>query len=778
MNFPSNPKFFGARVHRFEDQRLLTGAGRYVDDVPCPDALHAAFLRSPYAHARIRKINLSGCASRGAIAAFSAEDLGSALGPFPIQPPHPAIRGNNWCALAKEKVRFVGEPVAVTVAGTRAEAEDALEAASVEYEVLPAANHPAEASQDGASLVQDELGDNRQASVKVGMGDPDQALKESPRVESFELRIKRGAAGSMECRGILARYDPMVDRLEVVASTQVPHVVRQRLALLLDRPEESIDVSAPDVGGGFGPKAMFYPEDLVLPWLAIRLRRPVKWIEDRLENILAGIQEREQVHQVTVGFDEEGHIHALKLTSLVDSGAYPVYGLVNPMLTVMHVPGLYKLRHYAAEMEVAYTHRVPCAPVRGAGRPEGTFIIERTMDHIARTLKLDPAEVRIRNLVQADEFPYEVGLPARTGIMTYDSGDFPALLEKTLSQAGYEELRKQRSGDRRAKPVGVGVACNIEETSVGPFEGAKIRVEPTGRVVVATGACPQGQGHETTFAQVAADALEIPLENIKVTTGDTRHIPYGVGTVASRSAAITSSAILLSAASVQEKALLLASEKLEAPREDLKFGGGKVYVKGMPERSASLGELAQFSIGGLGAILPPAVTPGLEAEEYFSPSQSSFSSGCHVAVVEVDPETGFVKVLRYIAGHDCGKVINPLLVDGQIHGGVAHGVGDVLIEELVFDENANPQASTFLDYLLPLSTDVPPIETLHIETPCPHAPSGVKGAGECGTIGAIAAVVSAIEDALRPWDVRLRETPLTPSRLHAIIREQAGSEGG
>ncbi|MFQ5914806.1 MAG: molybdopterin cofactor-binding domain-containing protein [Nitrospinota bacterium] len=775
-DFPLNPRFFGARVPRVEDKRLLTGGGRYVDDIPCPGALHAAFLRSPYAHARIAHIDLSGCIAAGAVAAFEAEDLGTAAQPFPIAPPHPAIRGRNWAALARGKVRFVGEPVAVVVAATRAEAEDALEAARVDYEVLAAVSHPARALETGAPCVHDDLGDNRTARVQVKIGDAEEALSQAPRVENFQIRIKRGAGGSMECRAILAQYDRGFGRLKVYSSTQVPHLLRQRLAPLLGRSEDSIEVSAPDVGGGFGPKAIIYPEDAVVPWLAIKLGRPVKWIEDRLENLQAGVQEREQIHEVSVGFDDEGRILAVKLRSVIDTGAYPVYGLVNPMLTLLHVPGLYRLRHYSSELDVVYTNRVPCAPVRGAGRPEGTFLIERTMDHIARAVDLDRAEVRFRNFVQPDEFPYEVGLPGRSGVMTYDSGDYPELLGRTLEKAGYDSLRRQGGRWKDGKLIGVGVACNIEETSVGPFEGAMIRVEPNGKVIVATGASPQGQGHETTFAQVAADALGVSPEDVRVVTGDTNHIAYGVGTVASRSAAIASSAILLAAETIREKALSLAAEKLEVGWEDLEMGEGKVFVKGSPERSATLGELARFSLASLAAALPAGVKPGLQAEEYFSPSRPAYSSGAHVAVVEVDPETGFVKLLRYVAGHDCGRVINPLLVDGQIHGGVAHGVGDVFIEEVAFDENGQPLASTFLDYLLPLATDVPPIETVHLETPCPHNPAGVKGAGECGTIAAIAAVVSAIEDALTPLGVRIQESPVGPARLHTLIRHQARKE--
>ncbi|MFQ5914663.1 MAG: molybdopterin cofactor-binding domain-containing protein [Nitrospinota bacterium] len=780
MNFelPMIPRFFGARVPRTEDKRLLTGGGRYVDDIPCPDVLHAAFLRSPYAHARIVSVDLSGCAGAGAIASFHAEDLGPVSKPFPIQLPNPAIRGHSWAALAKDKVRFYGEPVAVVVAASRAEAEDALEAARVEYEVLPAASHPVQALEPGAPLVQDELGDNLAAHLEGKIGDVDQALSGAAHVETFEPRIQRGAAGAMECRAILAQYEGQFDRLRIYASTQAPHTFRQRVAMLLGRPEDSVEVIAPDVGGGFGPKGSFYPENLVVPWLAVRLGRSVKWTEDRLEFIQAGIQEREGVHEVTVGFDDEGKILALKIRSVVDTGAYPVYGVLTQMNMITHAPCLYKLRHYSMEMDVVYTNRVPCGPVRGAGRPQGTFLIERTMDRIAYALGLDGAQVRFRNLVQPEEMPYVVGLPTWGGPMTYDSGDYPELLRRTLEKADYDSLRNQERRTEGGRLIGVGVACNIEMTGSGPFEGARIRVEPSGKVAVATGASPQGQGHVTTFTQVAADAMSVSPEDVKVITGDTTHISYGIGTFGSRSAVNATSAILLAARSIREKALSLAAERLEAGREDLTMEEGKVFVKGAPERSIGLGELARFSmVGAPGKSLPPGTKPGLESEEYFRPPAPAFAYGAHVAVVEVDPETGFVKVLRYVAGHDCGKIINPLLVDGQVHGGVAHGIGDALIEELAFDENGTPLASTFLDYLLPLSTDIPPMETVHLESPCPNNPAGVKGAGEGGTIGSIAAVVSAIEDALKPLGIRIQESPVTPARLHALIQEQSQRAG-
>ncbi len=774
---PRKNNWFGSRMRRKEDQRLLTGRGRYLDDLSCPAALHAAFLRSPYAHARIIDLDLSGCRGAGAVAAHKAEDLGDLWQPFPTPVPHPDLRGRNWPPLARDKVNFVGEPVAVAVAESRAAAEDAIEAIRAEYEILPVAHHPVQALEPGAPLVHDELDDNLAIRLEANIGDADKALAEAPRVESLRLKIQRGGGGSMECRGVLAQYDPLYDKLVVHSSTQIPHFVRQKLAFLLRRTPESIDVIATDVGGGFGPKATVYPEEFMIPWLAIKLEQPVKWTEDRMEYIQTGVQEREQIHQVTVGFDDEGRILALKDEAVADLGAYPAWGIVTPILTLMAIPGPYKIKHFSGEMNVAYTHRVAVAPVRGAGRPQATFVIERTVDHIARTLGLDRAEVRLRNFVQPDEFPYEVGLPTREGVMTYDSGSYPELFRKVLEKAGYESLAKKNPRDAGASSktlTGIGLSFHVEETGAGPFEGARIRVEADGRAIVSTGACSQGQGHETIFSQVAADALGISPEDVTVIAGDTRQITYGIGTLASRSSVTACSAIVQAADTLQEKALALGAEYFEAGREDLEIGEGRVFVKGSPDRSVGLGELASFSLGASpGIILPPGMKPGLEAEEYFAPEKAAYSAGAHVAVVEVDPETGFVRVLRYVAGHDCGKVINPLLIDGQIRGGVVHGIGDSFIEEVAFDENGQPLASSFLDYLLPLATDAPEVETVHMETPCPHNLVGVKGAGESGTIAALAAVISAIEDALQPLGIQIRESPVPPARLHALVRDAA-----
>ncbi|MFQ5912700.1 MAG: molybdopterin cofactor-binding domain-containing protein [Nitrospinota bacterium] len=770
-----NPRWFGASVPRTEDGRLLTGGGRYVDDLPCPNALHAAFLRSPYAHARIESVDTSGALDLGAVAAFTAEDLGPACKEFPQAVPNPALRPRNVLPLARGVARYVGEPIAIALAESRAAAEDALEGIQISYEVRPAVAHPVDALGKGAPLVHEDLQDNRAARLEVRFGDVEKALARAARRETLRLTLQRAGGEAMETRGLLAFYDSAFDQLTVYSSTQVPHQVRRNIAYVLDRAEHSVDVIAPDVGGGFGAKAFSYAEDFVIPWAAMHAGRPVKWIEDRIEHIQTTYQEREQVHEVEVGFDDEGHLLAIRDRGVFDTGAYVPWGVVVPYLTITNIPGPYRIQNFDAILDVAYTHRVPITPIRGAGRPQSAFIMERIIERVATRLGLDPAEVRRRNLVQPDEFPYEVGIRARDGtMMTYDSGDYPGLLEMALEAAGYEDFRegKRQPGEQgdpqKGRYVGVGMSFNIEGTGFGPYEGAVVRVDPSGKVVLYTGATPTGQGHETVLAQVLGSTLNLAPQRIKVVTGDTRHIPYGMGTFASRIAVMASNSVAVAGESLKRKIFERAASHLECSVEDLELSDGTAFVRGAPDRAVTLGELAKKAAGVPGIMMKGEI-PGLEVREYSTLSHPATASGCHVCIVEADVHTGFVKVLRYVVAHDCGRILNPTILTGQVRGAVVHGIGETLIEEVVFDENATPLASSFLDYLLPLSTDVPDIEVLHLETPSPFNALGVKGAGESGTIAAPAAVAAAIEDALKPLGILINETPLTPYRLWQIM---------
>jgi carbon-monoxide dehydrogenase large subunit len=770
----------GAPIKRREDPRLLTGRGHYVGDFRLPDMVHAAFLRSPHAHARVRRIDVSEARKApGVLAIFTADDLGEVGRPIPMMVPHPALRVENHPPLAVGRVRFVGEPVAVVVAADRYLAEDAAERIAVDYEVLPAVVDAAGALRPEAPLVHDHLGSNLAARFGQGAGDFEAAARQTHRLLRERIVVSRGGGHSMETRGLVAHHDPVADRLTVWASTQAPHLLRRNIAQMLGWLEQQVRVVAPDVGGGFGPKMIIYPEDIVVPWLALRLGRPVKWIEDRREHFLTTVQEREQVHDVEVAVRADGTILGLRNHFLVDTGAYVPWGVIVPFLTGTQLLGPYRVSNYSFETTVVYTHRVPMTVVRGAGRPQATFVMERVMDRIAEACGLDPAEVRRRNFIQPQEFPYDLGLRFRDGApMMYDSGNYPEMLRRALDRAAYETARGKYGGAAADNGclVGVGVACNVEGTAIGPYEGATIRVDPQGKVLLITGASPQGQGHETALAQVCAQELGVPLNDIKVITGDTETIAFGIGAFASRVGAVAAGAIHLAAAKVREKALVVGSLLLEATQEDLEYREGEVFVRGAPARAVSLGQLAAFAAGRPSFKMPGGIEPGLEATRYFHPPASAFSSGANVVVVSVDPETGDVKILHYVAVHDCGRVINPMIVEGQMHGGLAHGIGNALYEDAPVDASGQPLAATFMDYLLPTAAEVPPFETDHLETPTHLNPAGVKGAGEGGTIPAPAAIVAAIENALAPLGVRINEAPLSPQKIRGMILEAKAAQ--
>jgi carbon-monoxide dehydrogenase large subunit len=765
-------RFIGERIRRREDPRLLMGQGRFVADVAAPGVLHAAILRSPHAHARIGRIDLAAARrAPGVASAVAAEDLGAANAPFPLLVPNPALKAFMPRALATEVVRYVGEPVAAVVAETRYAAEDALERIRAEYEPLPAALGPRAALDPGAPLVHAEGGTNLACRLVQRVGDVEAAFRAADRVFREHLFVSRGGGAPLEARGLLAVPEGRDGRLTLWASTQVPHLLRQVLAQLLGRAEHTIRVVAPDVGGGFGPKAMAYPEDLLVPWLALRLGRPVRWMEDRTEDFLSTVQERDQFHEVEVAVRADGTILGVRDRFLADAGAYVPWGVVVPYLTATTLPGPYKVPNYEVEMTIAYTHRVPVAVVRGAGRPQAVYVMERMMDRIAEGLGLDPAEVRLRNFIQPDEFPYNVGLVFRDGSpLVYDSGNYPGCLRKLLEMADYHAFRETQARLRaQGRYLGLGIACYVEGTGLGPFEGASIRVDTQGTVQLITGACPQGQGHETTLAQLCAETIGVPIEDVIVVTGDTEAIPFGIGTFASRVAAVASGAVVEAGRQVRQRAIRLAAQLLEAPAEDVLLEEGRLFVRGAPGRALRLGEVAAASLGRPGFTMREAHEPGLQATRYFHPSASAYSNGANVAIVEVDPETGGVSLLRYLVVHDCGRVINPLLVDGQVVGGVAHGIGNALFEDVPFAANGQPLAITFMDYLLPTAAEIPLLEVEHIETPTPLNPAGVKGAGESGTIPAPAAIAAAVEDALAPFGVRVGSLPLSPEKIRALV---------
>lgn len=756
----------GQSPRRLEDARLLKGQGLFVDDVQRPDMLHAAVVRSPHAHALIRSIDASAAlALPGVAAVYTAADLGHLNGPFSVLIPHDDLQhGRGLSALAAGKVRHVGEAVALVVASDRYTAEDAADRVSVEYEPLPAAVGLEAAIAPDAPLVHDGVALNVAGHYVRNVGDYETARRQAHLVLKERFRVDRGAASPMETRGVVAI--PEGRGLTMYVSTQAPVALRAWLAAWFGLPEMELRLIAPDVGGGFGPKVMMmYPEEVLVPFAAMRLKRPVKWIEDRREHFVATTHEREQIHDVEVAVGADGTLLGLKTSFLYDSGAYSPYGIQIPIITATTLPGPYRLRNYSIDFRAVYTHTPTVAVYRGAGRPHGVFVMERMMDRIAEALGLAPLEVRRRNFIQPDEFPWDTGLiyqdwaPCR-----YDSGDYPALagrLEAMLVQVA-DEVAEARAAGRL---VGVGMGFYVEGAGPGPYEGVRVRVEPSGKVQVATGVGTQGQSHYTTLAQVVAGELGVPLEDIHVVTGDTAAMGWGIGTFASRAAVLVGNAAYLAAQAVAEKARTVAAALLECAPSEVELRGGRAWVR---ERSLSLGEVARRANPLRGTLA--FGEPGLEATKFFSPQQSTFPSGAHAAVVEVDRGTGFAKVLRYFVVHDCGTMINPMVVEGQIHGGVAQGLGGALLEKLVFDEEGQLLTTTFADYLLPLATDVPAIETDHITTTSPLNPLGIKGAGEAGVIPCHAVIASALEDGLRDWGVRISEMPINPCRIWELMQ--------
>ena len=759
-------KFVGDRHLRKEDPRLLTGRGRYVGDIALPGMLHAVLLRSPHAHARIVRLDAARArAHPGVVDVVSFTDLGSAGRAMPMVPPHAELRGHNFNPLAGDRVRFVGEPVAAVVATSRYAAEDARDLLEVEYEVLPSAQTLA----PGAPAVHDDIADNVAGRVTLTRGDTAAALRAAPRVISVRLRIGRGGGQPIETRGLVADWNAALDQLTVWASSQVPHQIRQFIVDLLDLAPHQVRVIAPDVGGGFGAKLIVYPEDVLIPFLARRLGRPVRWIEDRLEHMLAATQEREQEHEVTVGFDDAGRLLALRDRFVHDTGAYTPRGLVVPLLTASMLTGPYRIPAVESSFESRYTHRVPVTPYRGAGQPQPVFVIERVLDLVARETGRDRAQVRLANLVRAEDMPWDTGLPnyRGSGHVVLDSGDLPSVLRRALESARYGARAADAAAARaQGRLVGVGLACYVELTGVGPFESARVRVDAAGRIIVFSGVTTQGQGLETTLAQVAADELGVTPADVTVITGDTAGVEHGIGSFASRAAVAGGSAVALAARDVRAKACLLAARALGVAEAELEQTGAAFVERRRPERRMTFAELARLAGAATAAL---GVEPGLESTRFFQPTDMAYSSGAHVALVELDPLSAGVRILGYWISHDSGRLINPLIVEGQLQGAVALGIGSALLEEITYDESGQLLAGSYMDYLLPTATDVPTMVIDHLETLSPLNPLGLKGVGESGALPVPAVLASAIEDAVGPEGGRVTRMPLGPARLLDLL---------
>jgi carbon-monoxide dehydrogenase large subunit len=770
-------KHFGARITRLEDPVLLTGQGQFVDDVKLPGVLHACFVRSPHAHARIRSIDASAArAMPGVAAAFTADDMPPriATGMIPMLVPNPAIKTpRTQIALARTEVCYVGQTLAVIVADSRHLAEDAAAAVVVDYEPLSAVSDGRDAVKPGAAPVHSDLSSNVAAFVPMSYGDVEAAFKNAPHVFEEEMFQHRGGAMTLEGRAVLASHDAAADMLTVWSATQTPHLCRGTLADLFERGLESIRVVAPFVGGGFGTKAPFYPEEAVIPAAAMKLGRPVKWQEDRREHFLSATQERDQYWKVAIAVDGSGKILGLRGTMLHDTGAYLPWGIIVPFIAATTFPGPYVIPAYKIETTVTLTNRVPTTVVRGAGRPQAVFAMERLMDRVARELKLDRNEVRAHNMIQPDQMPYQPGLTFRDGKpLVYVSGDFPRSQRRAVELSGYDDFQARQAKARgEGRYLGIGIGNYVEGTGLGPFEGVTIRVLPNGKVAVATGATTQGQGTRTTLSQIVADHLGCRIEDIVMSVGDTNAISQGIGAFASRQAINAGSSAMLAGEAVKKQVIAAASRALGVPESDIDVEDGKAIARTGNRPSLTFGELARMAQGMPGFSFAPGQTPGLEHTAYFTPPQASYCNGTHVVEVEVDPMTGGVRLLNYTVAHDSGNVINPMIVDGQVQGGVAHGVGNAMFEWMKYDEDANPLTTTFQDYLMPASCDVPMIAIEHIETPNPLNPLGVKGAGEGGTIPAPAAIIGAIEDALSPFGVRFTDMPLTPEGIVAALRD-------
>ena len=772
----------GKAVGRSEDQALLTGQATFIGDLRLPGMLHAVMLRSPLAHADITRIDVSAAqALDGVVAVFTAADIAGHVEPFTrmFYRLRQEVRTRNRVelhpyyepVLASDRVRRVGEIVAMVVAENQYTAEDALELIEVDYDPLPAVTDPELAIEPGAQQIHSDVPGNLHGRFLIEVGDANGELDASPKRVSARFRIARAIGVPIENRGMAARYDLGTGELTTWSNTQIPHQLRDYMAEMLHLAPSDIRVIAPEIGGSFGGSV--FAEEMLVPFAAMRLNQPIVWLEDRREDLGNARHSRDQIIDADMGFSADGAIRALKLRILQDCGAFNFFGLTLPLNVAAYARSVYRIDHYEAEGLCVLTNKHKNTPVRGAGRPEATFVIDRLIDMAAADLSLDPADMREINLIPASELPRDMQMLYRDGNpMVYDSGDFPDQFSTALEASGYREFRANQSATKaHGRHVGIGISCHVEGTGIGPHEGAVVRVDTDGRITVSTGATPQGQSHATTLAQVCADAVGTPFETITVRTGDTALISHGAGTFGSRSAVTAGSAVHQASTKMRDKLIALTAEILEANPDDLIVEDGRVFPRGTPDLGLTFADLAKAASPGPDSRVPEGMDPGLEAHSYFVPAAVTFGSGTHIATVEVDIDTGLVKVLDYTVVGDSGQMLNPMVVDGQQHGGVAHGIGNALLEEARYDDDGQFLTGTFLDYLLPTAMDIPRMNILHRPHPTPLNPLGVKGAGEGATSSAPAAVINAIVDAVRPLNIQVTEMPLTPGRLVELIAE-------
>ena len=760
-------KLVGAKVKRREDPSLIRGLGEYVDDVKLPGTLHVAILRSPHAHAKIKRIDSEAARQlAGVLAVHTGAELKDRIGTLPTTADNPTLRIPDHHVLAVDKVCYVGEPLAVVVAEDRYTAADAVDLIQVDYEPLPVVTDPEKSLAPDSPLIHSEWPDNLAFSWRQEQGDVAGAFKQADKIVKQRLVHQRLAPIAMETRGVLARYSA-AEGLCVWSSTQIPHLLKTHLAQMLRLPEAQVRVIAPEVGGGFGSKLNVYAEEALVAYLAQNFNRPVKWIEARRENFQATIHGRGQVGVVEAAVKKDGTVLGLRYQVVADIGAYhQLFTPAIPPFTGLMLSGCYKIPAIAIEVKAAFTNKMSTDAYRGAGRPEATYVIERIMDRIAHELKLDPVKIRRKNFPKPAEFPFKTA----TGL-SYDSGNYELALNKALKLSGYEKLRAEQKRFRsKGRYLGIGVSTYVEICAMGPgfWEYGKVEVGANGKVKVYSGASPHGQGQKTSFAQIVGDQLGVELDDIEVIHGDTAAVPKGIGTFGSRATAVGGIALHQAAEEVKQKARELAAHLLEADAGDLVFADGQFTVKGVPRKGLTIQQVARQAAAA--KHLPAGLTPELAAESTFEPSNFTFPFGTHICVVEVEPQTGELEIKKYVAVDDCGKVINPLLVDGQVQGGIVQGIGQALYEEVVYDDNGQLVTGSLMDYAIPRAADLPRFQLARTETPTPVNPLGIKGIGEAGTIGSTPAIVSAVVDALAPFGVVHIDMPLTPQKLWRLCQ--------
>jgi carbon-monoxide dehydrogenase large subunit len=784
-------RFVGQSYPRKEDARLLAGAGRYVADIKLPGMLHAAFLRSPVAHGRIRAVGVAQARLlAGVVAVITGADIKGVLHDIEGMQSRPPklwrdavpneVAIPDQPLLASEVVTHVGEAVAVVVAISRYIAEDALDLIDLDIETLPAIATIDAALQPDLPAIHGAGSGNVVAHFRVAKGTPE-VDPAGARTIKRRFVNHRYTAMPIECRGSLAQYDPVQDQIMIWSATQVVHWVRREVAVRLDLPEARVRCLAPDVGGGFGVKGHVYPEDIIVPYLARLLNTPVRWIEDRQEHFVNSTHSRDDRHDAEMAFDSTGRVLAVRTSFVKDSGAYSPVGIGTLSNCATHMLGPYDVPSFAAEATLVVTNKTPNAPYRGTGRPEGTFVMERLMDLAADAVGIDPIAIRRLNMIQPEQMPYAVGIPYRDGVpVVYDSGDYPAAFEQALEMlGGLEAFRtEQRAAWRQGRYIGLGIAPYVEGTGAGPFEGATVRIDPSGTIYVATGACAHGQGHETVFSQVAADEWGVTPDRVTMVVSDTAAIANGWGTIASRSGVNSSAAIRKASLVLREKVFKLAGHVLECAESDLELRDGCVGVKGVPGMQMSLKEVAAAARPGWDNNRPPGMSGGLEVTEYFEPPTVTWSYATHAGIVEVMPDTGAVRILRYVVVHDAGTLLNPRIAEGQILGAVCQGIGGALLEEMVYDADGQLLTGSLADYLLPTASDMPAVEQIHKQTPTPLNELGVKGLGEGGVSAPPVIIANGVCDALRPIGIELNATPVRPSDIIKAFARAAARKAG